>query len=123
MKGNKCVNKKVTKFVWKNYKVKETQIFFPKHIHASWNNSYLVIHLSYKLSDTTEETTIESCDKSEVIYDKSVVTSSLVEDFEMICSESYQRDIINSIYMLGSAFGSGNYAFPIKLWNSFKVWL
>ena len=92
-------------------KSRKLNFFFPKHIHASWNNSYLVIHLSYKLSDTTEETTIESCDKSEVIYDKSVVTSSLVEDFEMICSEAYQRDIINSIFMIGSALGSGNHAF------------
>ena len=71
--------------------------------------------MSYKLSDTTEETTIESCDKSEVIYDKSVVTSSLVEDFEMICSEAYQRDIINSIFMIGSALGSGNHAFSANI--------
>ena len=85
------------------------------------NNSILANKFFLTLSDTTEEYIIESCEKNEVIYDRSVVTSSLVEDFEMICSESYQRDIINSIYMLGSAFGSGNYAFPIKLWNSFKV--
>ena len=50
----------------------------------------------------------ETCRKDELIFDYSIVTSSLVEDFSMTCSDKYQRDILNSIYMIGSAIGSSS---------------
>ena len=52
--------------------------------------------------------TEETCRKDELIFDYSIVTSSLVEDFSMTCSDKYQRDILNSIYMIGSAIGSSS---------------
>ena len=54
----------------------------------------------------SEIMTEETCRKDELIFDYSIVTSSLVEDFSMTCSDKYQRDILNSIYMIGSAIGS-----------------
>ena len=44
------------------------------------------------LRNATSKKIMETCDKKELIYDKSIITTSLVEDFEMTCSESYQRD-------------------------------
>ena len=56
----------------------------------------------------SEIMTEETCRKDELIFDYSIVTSSLVEDFSMTCSDKYQRDILNSIYMIGSAIGSSS---------------
>ena len=63
---------------------------------------YLELLKKPNISEMTEET----CRKDELIFDHSIVTSSLVEDFGMTCSDTYQRDILNSIYMIGSAIGS-----------------
>ena len=65
---------------------------------------YLELFKNKNMSEMTEET----CRKDELIFDHSIVTSSLVEEFGMTCSEAYQRDILNSIYMIGSAIGSSS---------------
>ena len=61
------------------------------------------------LQNDTIENIIETCDKDQLVFDKSVVSSSLVEDMDMTCSESYQRDFLNSIYMIGSMIGSSTF--------------
>ena len=47
----------------------------------------------------------ETCPNNDLIFDRSVVTTSIVEDFGMTCQDAYQRDLINSIFMIGTIIG------------------
>ena len=57
------------------------------------------------VENLTIKTQTETCQKEDLIFDRSVVTSSLVEDFGMTCHDAYQRDLINSIFMIGTIIG------------------
>jgi len=46
------------------------------------------------------------CNQEDLIFDQSVVTKSLVEDFGFVCGNYWQRDIYSALYMLGMLFGS-----------------
>ena len=50
-------------------------------------------------------TRMETCHNNDLIFDRSVVTTSIVEDFGMTCQDAYQRDLINSIFMIGTIIG------------------
>ena len=71
---------------------KSCQKIIPKENFQSCEQ-YLELFKNKNMSEMTEET----CRKDELIFDHSVVTSSLVEDFGMICSDVYQRDILTGI--------------------------
>jgi len=46
------------------------------------------------------------CDWEDLVFDRSIVTSSVVEDYQLICSSEWLRTIYSAIYMLGMLFGS-----------------
>ena len=46
------------------------------------------------------------CDQKDLIYDTSVVTSSLLKDFELACNTWAETSILGSSYMLGVLAGS-----------------
>ena len=48
----------------------------------------------------------ESCQPEDLIYDDSLVTSSLVRDFGLVCDSGRSRTIYSALYMLGMLFGS-----------------
>ena len=43
----------------------------------------------------------EDCQYDDLLYDRTVVLSSLVEDFKLVCDRTYLRTIVNITYMLG----------------------
>ena len=48
----------------------------------------------------------EKCPKSELLFDTSVVSSSIVQDLDMLCDQAYQKSIFSSLYTLGMLLGS-----------------
>ena len=46
------------------------------------------------------------CQTEELIFDRSVVSSSIVEDYSFVCDESIILRIFSSLYLLGMLFGS-----------------
>ena len=50
--------------------------------------------------------TEKKCDKSELVYDTSVVESSVVSEYGLTCDDHYLRSLVGSTYMLGMLFGS-----------------
>ena len=46
------------------------------------------------------------CDPSDLLYDHSVVTSSVVQEFDLVCQRSYLSSVFSSLYMLGALVGS-----------------
>ena len=48
----------------------------------------------------------ESCQPEDLIYDDSLVTSSLVRDFGLVCDSGRSRTIYSALYMLGMLIGS-----------------
>lgn len=46
-----------------------------------------------------------TCDPSDLIYDTSVVESSLVQKFGFACDREYLTSLFNSLYMVGLALG------------------
>ena len=46
-----------------------------------------------------------TCDKSELVFDQSVVKSSITEDFGMVCEESYQRALFIALFASGRLIG------------------
>ena len=57
-------------------------------------------------NNISKEIFLETCKKSELVFDRSIVESSLVEDFDMTCSDVFQKDLINSVFMIGAIIGS-----------------
>ena len=54
----------------------------------------------------SKEIFFETCSKYELVFDRSIVESSLVEDFDMTCSDIFQKDLLNSVFMIGAIIGS-----------------
>eukprot|EP00090_Calanus_glacialis_P039501 TRINITY_DN68771_c0_g1_i1.p1 TRINITY_DN68771_c0_g1~~TRINITY_DN68771_c0_g1_i1.p1 ORF type:complete len:611 (-),score=103.55 TRINITY_DN68771_c0_g1_i1:27-1859(-) len=48
----------------------------------------------------------EQCGYDELVFDRTIMTDTLIEEYELICGRSGLRTIYNSIYMLGLLFGS-----------------
>jgi len=46
------------------------------------------------------------CSPSDLLYDHSLVTSSLVQEFDLVCHRSYLTSVLSSLYMLGALVGS-----------------
>jgi len=59
-----------------------------------------------KCSDGKGELSTQQCSKEDLIYDRSVMKSTLIEDYGLVCEKAGLRTIYNSIYMLGMLFGS-----------------
>jgi len=48
----------------------------------------------------------ESCEVSELVFDRSLMRNTLIEEFQLLCGRSGLRTVYNAIYMLGMLFGS-----------------
>ena len=48
----------------------------------------------------------EKCLNSELVFDTNVVSSSIVQDLNMLCDQAYQKSIFSSLYTLGMLLGS-----------------
>ena len=48
----------------------------------------------------------EKCPTSELVFDTSVVSSSIVQDLDMLCDKAYQRPIFSSLYSIGMLTGA-----------------
>ena len=48
----------------------------------------------------------ERCPNSELVFDASVVSSSIVKDLDMVCDKAYQRPIFSSLYSVGMLIGA-----------------
>ena len=46
-----------------------------------------------------------TCEKSDLIFDRSVVKSSITEDFGMVCEDSYQRALFIALFAFGRLIG------------------
>ena len=46
------------------------------------------------------------CDPSDLVYDHSLVISSVVKDFNMVCQRSFLGSVVSSLYMVGALVGS-----------------
>merc|ERR1719348_1600335 len=53
-----------------------------------------------------KELGFSTCDSSNLVFDKSVLEQSLVEEFGFVCDRASLRTFYNAIYMLGMLFGS-----------------
>ena len=48
----------------------------------------------------------DQCNPADLVFDHTSVTSSVVEDFFLVCHRSYLTSLLSSLYMLGALFGS-----------------
>ena len=48
----------------------------------------------------------EKCSRDQLIYDKSVVLTSVTEDYGLTCDDSFVQSILNSLYLGGMLIGS-----------------
>lgn len=53
-----------------------------------------------------EEGVEEQCGYEELVFDRTIMTNTLIEEYHLVCDRSGLRTIYNSIYMLGLLFGS-----------------
>ena len=51
-----------------------------------------------ELSNNETEKIWKSCGRNDLIFDKSVVESSIPEDFDMICDNAYQKSLYSSLF-------------------------
>ena len=47
-----------------------------------------------------------TCSRDELVFDRSIVTSSVTEDYDLTCDHSIVRSIFNSLYLGGMLVGS-----------------
>jgi len=48
----------------------------------------------------------EECEFEDLIFDRTVMTTTLIEEYQLVCGRAGLRTIYNSVYMLGLLFGS-----------------
>ena len=58
------------------------------------------------LEDENVERNETRCSQSKLVFDTSIVTSSVMQEYDLTCEASLLRSIVGSIYMLGLLFGS-----------------
>jgi len=58
------------------------------------------------LDNSAANITEESCQQSDLIFDESIVTSSITKEYDLTCGRFGLRSIIGSTYMLGLLIGS-----------------
>ena len=49
---------------------------------------------------------LETCSRNELVFDKSIVKTSLIQDLDLLCENSYQKSIYSSLYTVGMLLGS-----------------
>eukprot|EP00092_Neocalanus_flemingeri_P041716 GFUD01045437.1.p1 GENE.GFUD01045437.1~~GFUD01045437.1.p1 ORF type:complete len:591 (+),score=155.94 GFUD01045437.1:56-1828(+) len=47
-----------------------------------------------------------TCDYEDLVFDRSVMRTTLIEEYQLLCGRSGLRTVYNAIYMLGMLFGS-----------------
>jgi len=53
-----------------------------------------------------EDQDSQFCDWEDLVFDRTIVKSTVVEDYQLICGSEWLRTIYSAIYMLGMLFGS-----------------
>ena len=63
---------------------------------------------AYKLAlnDSDVAKTVSKCTYGDLIFDHSIVSSSIVEDYDFTCDRSYLRQVYGVLYMVGMGIGS-----------------
>ena len=58
------------------------------------------------LDDTTVLKTEQNCTFEELVFDRNVVQSSIVQEYDFTCGRRYLRQIFGVLYMIGAGAGS-----------------
>ena len=58
------------------------------------------------LDDANINKTEKQCDLPQLVFDKTIVESSVMSEYGLACSDHWRRSIVGSTYMLGLLFGS-----------------
>jgi len=85
------------------------QIKKPNDTEVATCDDYLAALNSVADDVTGNETlpyTVETCDAQDLVYDTSVVMTSVPKDFGFVCDQSYLNQIYSALYMAGLLFGS-----------------
>ena len=71
---------------------------------------HLVTYFENRNTSTTNQgfwtNKTQTCKPDELVYDKSVVTSSYSIEHEFVCDRYYLKGIFNALYMLGMLLGA-----------------
>jgi hypothetical protein len=59
-----------------------------------------------KLADNNVLKVKQTCDRTDLVFDKSVVLTTLVQKYGFTCESEYLKQIYGALYMLGMLFGS-----------------
>ena len=79
-----------------------------RFIHETFDNASnfgIILHWFGRNMRVLQNMT-ESCSPGELVYDKSVVTSSFSIDHKFVCDKYYLKGIFNALYMLGMLIGA-----------------
>ena len=58
------------------------------------------------LKDPSIQKVNVTCSREELVFDHSIVTSTVTEDYDLTCDHSFVRSIFNSLYLGGMLVGS-----------------
>ena len=70
------------------------------------NNGSCSAYINTALNKSEDCKFIEKCPQNELVFDRSIVTTSVTEDLAMTCDELYLRSIFNSLFLGGMLLGS-----------------
>ena len=70
------------------------------------NNGSCSDYINSALNNPEDCSFIEKCPQNELVFDRSIVKTSITEDFDMTCDELYLRSIFNSLFLGGMLLGS-----------------
>ena len=70
------------------------------------NNGSCSAYINTALNKSEDCKFIEKCPQNELVFDRSIVKTSVTEDLDMTCDELYLRSIFNSLFLGGMLLGS-----------------
>ena len=70
------------------------------------NNESCSDYINTALNNPEDCNFIEKCPQKELVFDRSIVKTSVTEDLNMTCDELYLRSIFNSLFLGGMLLGS-----------------
>ena len=70
------------------------------------NNGSCSAYINTAMNKSDDCKFIEKCPQNELVFDRSIVKTSITEDFDMTCDELYLRSIFNSLFLGGMLLGS-----------------
>ncbi|XP_023325049.1 organic cation transporter protein isoform X2 [Eurytemora carolleeae] len=70
---------------------------------------------------SNESIEINSSDINQLIFDRTIMRSTLVEEYQFVCDRSYIRPYISALFMLGMLFGSFLFGFLSDTFGRIKT--